>query len=66
MLRGPTALAWSQEPVAAAKATVEFARTNDKLQLIGGALGPQMLDAWGCGRWPNCRAWMRCAHASWV
>jgi large subunit ribosomal protein L10 len=47
MLRGPTALAWSQDPVAAAKATVEFARTNDKLQLIGGALGTQMLDASG-------------------
>jgi large subunit ribosomal protein L10 len=47
MLRGPTALAWSQDPVAAAKATVEFARTNEKLQLVGGALGPQMLDAAG-------------------
>ena len=47
MLTGPTALAWSTDPVAAAKATVEFARTNDKLVLIGGALGPQTLDASG-------------------
>ena len=47
MLRGPTALAWSTDPVAAAKATVEFARTNEKLVLLGGALGPQMLDASG-------------------
>ena len=47
MLKGPTALAWSTDPVAAAKATVEFARTNDKLVLIGGALGAQMLDASG-------------------
>jgi len=47
MLRGPTALAWSQDPVAAAKATVEFARTNDKLVLVGGALGPQTMDASG-------------------
>ena len=47
MLKGPTALAWSADPVAAAKATVEFARTNDKLVLIGGALGPQTLDASG-------------------
>ena len=45
MLTGPTALAWSQDPVAAAKAAVEFARTNDKLVLIGGALGSQTLDA---------------------
>ncbi len=47
MLKGPTALAWSQDPVAAAKATVEFARTNEKLVLIGGALGTQTLDASG-------------------
>ena len=32
MLKGPTALAWSTDPVAAAKATVEFARTNEKLR----------------------------------
>ena len=39
MLKGPTALAWSTDPVAAAKAAVEFAKTNEKLVLIGGALG---------------------------
>ena len=33
--------------MAAAKATVEFARTNEKLVLIGGALGAQTLDASG-------------------
>ncbi len=47
LLKGPTALAWSTDPVAAAKATVEFARTNEKLVLIGGALGTQRLDASG-------------------
>jgi large subunit ribosomal protein L10 len=47
MLTGPTALAWSQDPVAAAKAVVEFARTNEKLLLVGGALGTQTLDASG-------------------
>lgn len=45
MLKGPTALAWSKDPVAAAKATVDFARTNEKLVLVGGALGTQALDA---------------------
>jgi len=30
-----------------AKAAVEFAKTNEKLVLIGGALGTQMLDASG-------------------
>jgi large subunit ribosomal protein L10 len=47
MLKGPTALAWSQDPVAAAKAAVEFARINEKLVLIGGSLGSQTLDASG-------------------
>lgn len=47
LLKGPTALAWAQDPVAVAKAAVEFARTNEKLVLIGGALGPRTLDATG-------------------
>ena len=47
MLKGPTALAWSRDPVAAAKATVEVAKTNEKLVLVGGALGLQTLDASG-------------------
>jgi large subunit ribosomal protein L10 len=47
LLKGPTALAWSKDAVAAAKATVEFARTNEKLVLVGGALGTQTLDASG-------------------
>jgi len=47
LLKGPTALAWSSDAVAAAKATVEFARTNDRLVVIGGALGPKALDASG-------------------
>jgi large subunit ribosomal protein L10 len=47
LLKGPTALAWSRDPVAVAKAAVEFARTNDKFEVLGGALGTQMLDASG-------------------
>lgn len=47
MLTGPIALAWSTDPVAVAKTAVEFAKTNDKFVLIGGALGTQMLDADG-------------------
>ncbi len=47
MLKGPTALAWSMDPVAVAKVAVEFARTNEKLVLIGGALGTQTLNADG-------------------
>jgi len=47
MLEGPTALAWSTDPVSVAKAAVEFARTNEKFVLIGGALGAQTLTADG-------------------
>jgi large subunit ribosomal protein L10 len=47
LLKGPTALAWSRDPVAVAKAAVEFAKTNEKFVLVGGALGTQMLDASG-------------------
>ena len=47
MLKGPTALAWSMDPVAVAKAAVDFAKTNEKLVLVGGALGTQTLNADG-------------------
>ncbi len=47
MLKGPTALAWSQDPVAVAKAAVDYAKTNEKFVVIGGALGTQMLNADG-------------------
>ena len=47
MFTGPTAIAYSRDPVAAAKIAVEFAKKNEKLTIVGGALGPQRLDAAG-------------------
>ncbi|WBO57885.1 50S ribosomal protein L10 [Acidocella sp. MX-AZ03] len=47
LLKGPTALAWSADPVAAAKVAVDFAKTNDKFVLLGGALGNQVLNVDG-------------------
>jgi large subunit ribosomal protein L10 len=47
MLTGPTALATSTDPVAAAKAAVDFAKTNDKLEIVGGAMGDTLLDVNG-------------------
>ena len=47
MLKGPTALAWSTDPVAAAKTAIEFAKTNEKFVIVGGALGTQTLNADG-------------------
>ena len=47
MLKGPTALAWAHDPVAVAKVAIEFAKTNEKLVVLGGALGTQTLNADG-------------------
>lgn len=44
LFKGPTALAYANEPVAAAKALSEFAKKNDKLVLIGGAFGNTVLN----------------------
>jgi len=44
-LTGPTALAYSKDPVAAAKVAVEFSKKNDKFKVIAAALGEQILDA---------------------
>ncbi len=47
MLVGPTALATSTDPVAAAKAAVDFAKTTDKFEIVGGAMGTTVLDVNG-------------------
>jgi large subunit ribosomal protein L10 len=43
MFVGPTAVAFSEDPVAAAKGVVEFAKTNPNLVIIGGAIGNEVL-----------------------
>ena len=47
LFTGPTAMAYSDDPVAAAKASVAFAKGNDKLVVMGGAMGATVLDADG-------------------
>lgn len=47
MLTGPVALGTSVDPVAAAKVIVDFAKTNDKLEIVGGSLGSVVLDEAG-------------------
>ena len=47
LLKGPTALSWSNDPVAVAKVAVEFAKSNEKLTIVGGALGTRALDEAG-------------------
>src|ERR1700676_2172453 len=45
LFTGPTAVAYSRDPVAAAKAAVAFANRNDKLRIVGGGLHGEPLDA---------------------
>jgi large subunit ribosomal protein L10 len=47
LLRGPTLIAYSSDPVAAPKVAVDFAKANDKLVILGGAMGQTALDANG-------------------
>lgn len=43
LFKGPTAIAFANDPISACKACVEFAKTNEKLVLVGGAMGTGVL-----------------------
>jgi large subunit ribosomal protein L10 len=47
LMKGPTVLAYAKDPVAAPKVAVDFAKGNDKLVILGGAMGKTALDANG-------------------
>ena len=47
LFKGPTAIAYANDPVAAAKVAVGYAKTNPKLVLLGGSVGGQLLDGEG-------------------
>jgi len=44
LFTGPTAIAYSADPVAAAKGVVEFAKANDNLKIIGGIVNNKILN----------------------
>ena len=44
LFTGPTAIAFSGDPVAAARVCVDFAKKNEKLTIVGGALDGESLD----------------------
>lgn len=46
-LQGQTVLAYSEDPVAAAKVARGFAKDHDKFVILGGAMGDQVLDSKG-------------------
>ncbi len=47
LFQGQTLIAYAEDPVAAPKAASEFAKKNEKLVILGGAMGATMLDANG-------------------
>ena len=44
LFKGPTVIAYSKDPVAAAKVSIDFAKTNEKLVILGGAIGKTNLN----------------------
>jgi len=46
-MSGMTVLAFSEDPVTAARVAEDFARDNDKLKILGGAMGETVLDRAG-------------------
>lgn len=44
LFKGPTCIAYSDDPVAAAKITVEFSKDNKQLVVLGGAMGATVMD----------------------
>ena len=47
LLKGMTVLAYSEDPVAAAKVVEKYAKDNSKLEILGGAMGDSALDVAG-------------------
>jgi len=47
LFKGPVALVYSADPVTAAKISAQYAKENDKLKIIGGFMGTDVLNADG-------------------
>ncbi len=47
LFTGPTAIAYSDDPVAAPKVVMDFAKSNEKLVVLGGVMGTTILDPAG-------------------
>ena len=44
LLNGQTCIAYSEDPVSAARISVKYSRENDKLVILGGAMGKTVMD----------------------
>ncbi len=47
LFKGPTIVAYSKDPIAAARVAVKYAKENEKLVILGAAMGSTVLDAKG-------------------
>ena len=47
LFKGPTVVAFSKDPVTAARIAVNYAKVNDKLVIVGGTMGKNVLDIAG-------------------
>jgi len=47
LFKGPTCIAYSEDPIAAPKIAVKFAKDNENLVILGGSMGTDVLDADG-------------------
>lgn len=62
LFKGPTAIAFANDPISACKACVEFAKTNEKLILVGGAMGTGVLSLDEIKRFGNHSVYGRTAR----
>jgi large subunit ribosomal protein L10 len=44
LLKGPTVIAYSSDPIAASKVSTDFAKANEKFVILGGVMGKTTLD----------------------
>jgi large subunit ribosomal protein L10 len=47
LFKGPVAIAFAKDPVAAAKVVTDYAKANDKFSVVGGVLGTSVLNEEG-------------------
>ena len=66
LFKGPTGIAYSDDPVAASKVAAAYAKDNDKLVILGGSVGATTLDAAASKPSRPCRRSTKPEARSWV
>ena len=66
LFKGPTGIAVSDDPVAASKVVAAYAKDNEKLVILGGAVGARRWMRAASRPLPPCRRSMSCVARSWA